>query len=165
MTEPDAETATDTDADTLVHGTCIALGTKGILMRGPSGAGKSDLALRMIEGGARLVSDDQVRLRLCDGGVTAFAPESIAGQIEVNGIGIIRLSPPQVVRSVPVCLVVDLVTQSEVVRFPTRSYENFMGLDIPRLALAPFEATAPTKLRLAAGSGPESIMSGFDTET
>ena len=47
----------------LVHATCIAIdsgaGPLGILLRGSSGAGKSDLALRMIDQGARLVADDQ----------------------------------------------------------------------------------------------------------
>lgn len=50
----------------LVHGTCIALRLKAkwhaVLLRGPSGAGKSDLALRLIDEGARLVADDQTRL-------------------------------------------------------------------------------------------------------
>ncbi|MBT7294587.1 MAG: serine/threonine protein kinase, partial [Rhodospirillaceae bacterium] len=47
----------------LNHATCIALAGKGVLLRGFSGAGKSDLALRLIDGGAKLVADDQV---LCD---------------------------------------------------------------------------------------------------
>ena len=44
----------------LVHGTCVDLDGRGILLRGPSGSGKSDLALRLIDSGARLVADDQV---------------------------------------------------------------------------------------------------------
>ena len=37
-------------------------GWRAVLLRGPSGAGKSDLALRLIEAGARLVADDQTEL-------------------------------------------------------------------------------------------------------
>ncbi|HEX3418624.1 MAG TPA: serine/threonine protein kinase, partial [Stellaceae bacterium] len=47
----------------LVHATAIAIDGRAVLLRGPSGAGKSDLALRLIDGGARLVADDQVELR------------------------------------------------------------------------------------------------------
>ena len=46
----------------LVHGTCVELFGLGVLLRGPSGCGKSDLALRLIDDGARLVADDQVVL-------------------------------------------------------------------------------------------------------
>src|SRR6185369_8888787 len=53
-----------------IHGTAIAIGNAALLLTGPSGSGKSDLALRMIDGGARLVADDRVELvvegdRLC----------------------------------------------------------------------------------------------------
>ncbi|MEC8006219.1 MAG: serine/threonine protein kinase, partial [Pseudomonadota bacterium] len=45
-----------------VHGTCVAIDGAGVLLRGPSGSGKSDLALRLIDGGATLVGDDQLEL-------------------------------------------------------------------------------------------------------
>ena len=42
----------------LVHATAVAIEGEAVLLRGASGAGKSDLALRLIDGGARLVADD-----------------------------------------------------------------------------------------------------------
>src|SRR5689334_113133 len=74
-----------------VHGTSVALGGDGILLRGPSGSGKSDLALRLIDGGARLVSDDQTELRVFGEELRMTAPASIAGRLEVRGIGILHV--------------------------------------------------------------------------
>ncbi|MFN3389305.1 MAG: HPr kinase/phosphorylase, partial [Allosphingosinicella sp.] len=41
-----------------VHASCVAIGGRAVLIAGRSGSGKSDLALRLIDRGARLVSDD-----------------------------------------------------------------------------------------------------------
>ncbi len=50
-------------ADTLtIHATAVALDGVGVLLRGPPGSGKSDLALRLIDQGARLIADDQTAL-------------------------------------------------------------------------------------------------------
>ncbi|TMJ62451.1 MAG: serine/threonine protein kinase [Alphaproteobacteria bacterium] len=67
----------------LVHASAIAIDGRAVLLRGPSGAGKSDLALRLIDGGARLVADDQVELRRAGERVLVTAPAAIAGLIEV----------------------------------------------------------------------------------
>ena len=60
-----------------IHGTCVLLSGLGVLLRGPSGSGKSDLALRLIDGGARLVADDQVELIPAEGRLLARAPEAL----------------------------------------------------------------------------------------
>jgi HPr kinase/phosphorylase len=130
----------------LIHGTAIALGEEGALLRGPSGSGKSDLALRLIEGGARLIADDQTELREFGGGVVLSAPASIAGQMEIRGLGIVEV-PQQA--SAPLCLVVDLVAPEAIERLPAPLFCRFFNCDIPRLLLAPFEASAPAKLRAA----------------
>jgi serine kinase of HPr protein (carbohydrate metabolism regulator) len=57
-----------------VHATCVAIDGRGILIRGRSGAGKSDLALRLIDRGARLVSDDYTILAASGGRLRAAAP-------------------------------------------------------------------------------------------
>ena len=129
-----------------VHGTAIALGSEGILLRGPSGAGKSDFALRLIDQGARLVADDQTELRREGDDITMSAPATISGQMEVRGLGIVTL--PRVV-SVPLRLVVDLIPSADIERMPMPRDCNYLGCTIPAVALAPFEASAPAKLRLA----------------
>jgi serine kinase of HPr protein (carbohydrate metabolism regulator) len=139
----------------LVHGTCVALGNRAVLLRGGSGAGKSDLALRFlaIEGdGAlrpRLVADDQVWVEATgDGRAIASVPETIAGQIEVRGLGLADLS---FLAEAPLVLVCDLVEADRVPRKPPDPWEHtiLVGVAIPSLKLFAFEASAPLKLRMA----------------
>lgn len=129
-----------------VHGTAIALGGEGVLLRGPSGAGKSDFALRLIDQGGRLVADDQTELRREGDEIIMSAPATIAGQIEVRGLGIVAVPS---VASAPLRLVVDLLPSGEIERMPLPRDCGFLGCTIPAVALAPFEASAPAKLRLA----------------
>jgi HPr kinase/phosphorylase len=140
----------------LVHGTCVALGRHGALLRGPSGSGKSDLALRFLflarrgpvaRSAPALVADDQVELVRDGGRVLASPPASIRGKIEVRGIGIVD------VRALARCqlaIVVDLVRPSAVERMPPADLKTrLLGLELPLLRLAPFENSAPLKLALA----------------
>jgi len=130
----------------LVHGTTVALEGAGVLLRGPSGSGKSDLALRLIDGGARLVADDQTELRCAADGVIARSPASIAGRMEVRGVGILRVPT---VPSATLRLVIDLVAPDRVERLPEPQFCEYLQSSLPLLALAPFEASAPAKIRLA----------------
>jgi serine kinase of HPr protein (carbohydrate metabolism regulator) len=130
-----------------VHGTAIALGSDGVLLRGLSGSGKSDLALRLIDGGARLVADDQTELHRRGGALFMRAPAPLAGLIEVRGVGIARLP---FVQDVPLRLVVDLVPHEAVERLPEPRFAELDGVSVPLVEIAPFAASAPAKLRLAA---------------
>jgi len=129
-----------------IHASCIELAGAGILLRGPSGSGKSDLALRLIDGGARLVADDRTDLKVENGGLIASAPAPIAGKLEIRGIGIMTL--PSVARS-RLGLAVDLVDAASVERLPLSQRCSYLGVDLPLIAVAPFEASAPAKLRAA----------------
>ena len=64
-------------AEANIHASCIAIGAAGVLLIGPSGAGKSDLALRLIDDGARLVADDRTILFIAGGALWAKPPASI----------------------------------------------------------------------------------------
>lgn len=138
----------------LLHATCVALdgrgGPFGVLLRGPSGAGKSDLALRLIDRGARLVADDQCEVAREESAagprLIARAPAEIAGALEVRGLGIAEV--PSLAQA-PVALIVDLVAPEAVERLPEAVREEILGVDLPRLALNAFEAAAPAKLDLA----------------
>ncbi len=125
----------------------MLLSGTGVLLRGPSGCGKSDLALRLIDGGAGLVADDQVLLEAREGHVHARAPDPLRGLLEVRGVGILRLDSAN---EAPLSLLVDLVPESAVERLPDVDTESFLGLPLRRLALFPFHASTPAKIRLAA---------------
>ena len=144
------------DGAELVHGTCVALGRAAALLRGPSGSGKSDLALRFLFLARRgpaalepptLVADDQVQLKRDGSLILVRAPETIRGKIEVRGVGIIEVkSHPEA----QLALVVDLVPPLEVPRMPGGDeMARLLGVDVPLMRLAPWEASAPIKLAVA----------------
>ncbi|NBC31227.1 MAG: hypothetical protein GVY13_00980 [Alphaproteobacteria bacterium] len=130
----------------LIHATCVAVDGVGVLLRGPAGSGKSDLALRLIDGGARLVADDQVDLRAEGARLIAAAPAPIAGLLEVRGLGPV---PVPSLGEAEVGLIVDLVPGHCIERLPDPATCGYLGLQRPVLRLDPFQASTPAKLRLA----------------
>ena len=149
----------------LVHATAVAIATavgpRAVLLRGASGSGKSDLALRLIDAGARLVADDQSELSQHGETIIVRAPAAIAGLIEVRGVGILRLDT---IAEAPLALVVDLIAPELIERLPSLAYERILELDVPRISVAPFEASAAAKVSLAlrafAGDGVPAIIRG-----
>jgi len=131
-----------------LHATCVAIEGYGVLLRGPSGSGKSDLALRLIDQytDAILVADDRVDVVARDGAVYASAPSAIAGMLEVRSVGIVRVTYKDTAK---VHLLVDLMDAEQIARLPEPAFEEILGAALPRLALAPFEHSAPAKLRQA----------------
>lgn len=130
----------------LVHASCVDLGGAAVLLRGASGSGKSDLALRLIDAGGHLVADDQVLLSAVDGVLSARAPATIAGQMEVRGLGILRAPALPIAR---VALVFDLVAADAIPRMPEACSVAYFGIVLPLIMIAPFEASAAAKVRFA----------------
>jgi hypothetical protein len=128
----------------VVHASCVAIHGRAVLLAGRSGAGKSDLAFRLIDRGAALISDDYTELRRSAGRLLARAPATIAGRIEVRGVGLIELEPAA---DVPVCLYADLEATPD--RLPDAQTIRLAGEDIPLVALAALEPSAPLKLEWA----------------
>lgn len=129
-----------------VHGTSVAWKQAALLLRGPSGSGKSDLALRLVEAGAGLIADDQTCLAMRKGRLTASSPPPIADLLEIRGIGIVQVAAAS---AAPLVLVVDLVLPENLVRSPKAAHCTYLGVTLPRIFLAPFEASAVAKLRHA----------------
>jgi len=130
-----------------LHGTGLSIDGDGVLFRGPSGAGKSDLALRMIDSGAAvLVSDDQTDVFRRNGGLFMKAPASIEGLLEIRAVGIV---PVDTASNAPLRLIVDLVRPEQLDRLPEPKTETILDYAVPVVALTPFEASAPAKVRAA----------------
>ncbi|HEV2567687.1 HPr kinase/phosphatase C-terminal domain-containing protein [Sphingomonas sp.] len=127
----------------LVHATCVAIGGRAVLITGESGAGKSDLALRLIDRGAVLVSDDQVALSVSGSVLRAAAPERIAGKIEVRGIGIVSMAHQS---DVPLALLIALGAPP---RMPEAGNRELCGQTLPCAIVDPREPSAPIKVELA----------------
>ena len=145
----------------LVHATAVLVEGAGVLIRGPSGSGKSDLALRLIDRGGVLVADDQTRIERRGGALIASAPPAIAGKLEVRGVGIVDLP---FAAEAPLALAVDLVSPAQVERLPAPQQTEILGVLLSVLALAPFEASATVKLRIALDSHRLGIIPGVSPD-
>ncbi|GGF78976.1 hypothetical protein GCM10007301_43750 [Azorhizobium oxalatiphilum] len=132
-----------------IHGTCVAVGETGVLIRGPSGSGKSTLALRLMLDPprslppARLVADDRVHLAVADGALIARPPEALAGLIEVRYLGLRRV--PHLF-SVKVKWLVDLCAT------------DAMRLPMPEAQIASLESVTLFRIALPEGADPVPVL-------
>jgi RNase adaptor protein for sRNA GlmZ degradation len=141
------------ESEDLLHATTVQLDTPdgpvGVLLRGPSGSGKSDLALRLIDEGARLVADDQTRLTARGGRVIASAPPELEGTLEVRGLG---LTGVPTAPETEVVLVAELDPARAAERLPEEDSVLLLGRAVPLLSVEARSPSAAAKLRLAARS-------------
>jgi len=135
---------TELSSETL-HASCVAIDGRAVLLEGRTGEGKSDLALRLIDRGAQLISDDYVLLTRQDKILVATPPANIAGKIEVRGVGIVDMPH---VTGIPVALLITLV--EAVPRMPEPgAMRRIAGIDVPVIGLPALEPSAPIKVELA----------------
>jgi serine kinase of HPr protein (carbohydrate metabolism regulator) len=128
-----------------LHASTVALDGRAVVISGPSGSGKSDLALRLLDRGFKLVSDDQTQFRMDEGKLIASAPPPIRGKLEIRGIGIVDM---EMVDDVPVALFVELT--SDMQRLPDDSRERLiLDVKVPLVTIDAMTASAPSKVALA----------------
>ena len=133
------------EKDITLHATAIAIAGDGVIFTGESGSGKSDLALRLIDRGAILISDDRVILEHIDDRISLRGPEKLAGKLEIRSLGIFDFGH---VADVELKMEVQLGQQVE--RFPMDSQQNiFLGKAVPSIRLDAMESSAPIKVEMA----------------
>ena len=131
-------------AETL-HASTVALDGRAVLISGPSGSGKSDLALRLLDRGFAMVSDDQTVVSRDGDRLLASAPPNIAGKLEVRGIGIVEMEH---LDDVPLALIVELT--SDIQRLPDDSRKRpILGVGLPLISIDAMTASAPSKVAIA----------------
>lgn len=124
------------------------IGRHGVLILGESGQGKSDLLLRLMDEGAKLVADDRTELYAAKGRLCARPPQSIAGLIEVRGLGIVT---QPFAKSTVLALTVRLGVPE---RLPEPAFfqpPDGLGRTkaVPLIVLDGKAASAPPRIRLA----------------
>jgi HPr kinase/phosphorylase len=126
------------DGDASVHASAVKVGHLAVLIRGPSGAGKSRLAFDLIMAGragvverAVLVGDDRVHLATVGHEIVVRPAPTLAGLIEIRGLGIRRCG---FVEHATVGLVVDLDAEDAERLPPPESLKIcILGVEIPRI--------------------------------
>jgi hypothetical protein len=129
-----------------LHATSVMIDGRVLLLAGRAGRGKSDLALRLIDRGALLVSDDYTELACRDGILYARPPSTIAGKIEIRGVGI---SETAFADEGAVGLMLNL--DGIPARLPEEKLPTTLlcGVAIPTLAFSAFEISAAIKAEQA----------------
>jgi serine kinase of HPr protein (carbohydrate metabolism regulator) len=144
MSQEEPKSEAPISAET-VHASTVASEGRAVLITGPSGAGKSDLALRLLDRGFTLVSDDQTIVRREGDRIVASPPTTIAGKLEVRGIGIVDMDTTA---DVPVALIIELT--SDIQRIPDDGRERaILGVKLPIINIDARAASAPSKAALA----------------
>ena len=141
-----------------IHASLVMVDGLGVLLRGKSGTGKSELALQLIDQPgfglaenllkAELVADDRVELFEKQGQIYGRAPESLAGLLEIRGLGIVRLNHAP---EAAIQLIVELGGLSERMPGFLADQTAFYGHELPILRLPALPHYGPAKVRAAVG--------------
>ena len=127
-----------------IHSSSIVIDDNGVLILGDSGSGKSDLALRLIDNGATLISDDISICRKNSNNIYLYCPSETKGLLEVREIGIITVP---FVERIKLRLVVNLKSNNNE-RFPKDSCFRILGIKIPIINIEGKNSSAVAKIKV-----------------
>ena len=127
-----------------LHATSVAMEDNGVAIFGDPGSGKSDLALRLIDSGATLISDDITVFSKLEKNINLFGIENTKGLLEVREIGIITVP---YVEGIKLKLVVRL-TDKVIERIPKKNQINLLGLKFPKLEINGKNSSSVAKIKV-----------------
>ena len=125
----------------VLHGSAVAAAGRGCLITGAAGRGKSMLARSVLALGATLVADDRVAVTPAGETLVLSSPPTIAGLLEVRGVGLLRVPSA----SAPLSFIVDL-DSAPTERLPHARTRALLGHRIPLFAASGVEGLAATIL-------------------
>ena len=126
------------------HSTSVVIEDLGILIRGQSGFGKSDLALRLIDSGATLISDDLTICKKIGDYLYLYPHPKTKGLLEVRELGIMTVP---YVENVRLFLVVELV-EEEFERMPGMMSCSILGIKFPKIKIFGKNSSAVAKIKI-----------------
>lgn len=126
-----------------ISGLMMCVYGKGILLRGPSGLGKSELALRLLDRGHQLISDDALQLEKMGDKVLASAPELLRGRLNIRELGVINIESHFGIAALrknhSIDLMIELLSvepQKNLEPLPLEyTTQTLLGIDIPSVQL------------------------------
>ena len=127
-----------------LHATSVAIEDNGVAIFGDPGSGKSDLALRLIDSGATLISDDVTVFSKLEKNINLFGIENTKGLLEVREVGIITVP---YVEGIKLKLVVRL-TDKVIERIPKKNQINLLGLKFPKLEINGKNSSSVAKVKV-----------------
>ena len=127
-----------------LHATSVAMEDNGVAIFGDPGSGKSDLALRLIDSGATLISDDITVFSKLEKNINLFGIENTKGLLEVREVGIITVP---YVEAIKLKLVVRL-TDKVIERIPKKNQINLLGLKFPKLEINGKNSSSVAKVKV-----------------
>ena len=131
----------------LLHASCVSTQGRGILILGPAGSGKSSLALKLMGLGADLVADDRTFVRRESDTLIASCPDTIKGQIEARGVGLLTVAS---LDCTVLSLVVDLSLRIDE-RLPNDDTYEIFGIRLRSIRRSRLDAFAEAVYFLARG--------------
>ena len=127
-----------------LHATSVAIEDNGVAIFGDSGTGKSDLALRLIDSGATLISDDITVFSKSENYIHLFGVENTKGLLEVREIGIITVP---YIEGIRLKLIIKL-TNKEIERIPKTNQTKLLGLKFPKLEINGKNSSSVAKVKV-----------------
>ena len=126
------------------HSTSVVIEDLGILIRGQSGSGKSDLALRLIDSGATLISDDLTICKKIGDYLYLYPHSKTKGLLEVREIGIMTVP---YIENIKLTLVVELV-EEKFERIPEMMSCSILGIKFPKIKIFGKSSSAVAKIKI-----------------